>query len=64
MFVRIKSAPRGLDLYGVTQMAVCYLAKAIFVNDVEKPFLDIENGNDADLAKLAKYGIIAEKVSN
>ncbi|MBI3888281.1 hypothetical protein HY311_00615 [Candidatus Nomurabacteria bacterium] len=62
MLVRIVSAPRGLDLEGVTQSIVCCLGKTTTCPDVEQPVLDILFGDDSDIAKLAsKTRIIVER---
>ena len=65
MLVRIVSAPRALDLEGVAQVAVCHLVKTVLVSDSEQSVLNIQNGNDADIAKLAsKARITVERIAN
>jgi hypothetical protein len=55
---------RGIGTYGVSQVAVVKLGKMITCLDPESPILDIKNGNEGDIQKLAKVGIVVEKISD
>ncbi len=63
MFVRIKSAPKSMDMRKLVHVAVVHTAKAISVIDPEQFILEISGGDDDDIKKLkAVAGITVERV--
>ncbi|MEK7128122.1 MAG: hypothetical protein AAB933_00980 [Patescibacteria group bacterium] len=62
MFVKIKSAPRGMDLDNLVQVSLVHIGKAIVIPDPNSDVLEIKGGDDEDIEKLKKKGITLEKI--
>ncbi|OGI74331.1 hypothetical protein A3D42_02490 [Candidatus Nomurabacteria bacterium RIFCSPHIGHO2_02_FULL_41_18] len=61
MRVKILSTRGKMGLDMVLAITTFCLGKVIVINDMSKPFLDIFDGEDEDIQKLAEKGIMVEK---
>ena len=62
MFVKIKSAPRGMEVDNLVQVSLVQIGKAIVIPDPNSDVLEIKGGDDEDIEKLKKKGITLEKI--
>ncbi len=62
MQVKIVSTRGGMDADTVLTLTAFHLRKIAVINNIGKPIMDIHRGCDEDIQKLARAGIVVEKV--